>query len=621
MNTKRSHRLDPKAPAAASPVRRRLGGLYAPELLESRIAPATFLVTSLLDDGSEGTLRKEITDANLAPGADTIVFKLADPLLPHTIVLNGTEIAITGTLTIKGPGVDLLTVSGANASRIFNIADGDNTVLHPTAISGLTLTDGNFGGAGGAIFSSESLALTNVVVHSSYAGSSGGGVFVVTLGKVSLSKVTLTENFSALGAGGGLFVQAEGGILISKSVVSGNSARRDGGGLYLSAVNPKASFVIDGTSFIDNTSTNVGGGGLALNHAGSGKITVKNSTFTGNTAAGLGGGIHLADGSLSVDRVIFSGNTAGAGGAIGDNFGDGLKIANSRFEGNLSSEDGGALLTRGSLVNIAGSIFSGNDAALRGGAIHVSNGGTLTIKGTTLSGNTATGNGGAISLADAGTSLVLATSTVSGNAGVDGGGIFADTGARLTVTGGVFSGNTASSEGGGIATEGNAPDAVNVIISGTLLQGNRAAFGGAMDTDGAGTVLIKGARVLGNHATDTGGGMYLRSSTSVVIQSSLFAQNVAGSGDGGGAVIDLDAVAARGTITGSKFLDNFAASDSGGLGAFGAAGSVFTIKSSLISGNIAATQAGGMRIAGTTVDLIATVIAGNWAPVAPNVFP
>jgi predicted outer membrane repeat protein len=270
---------------------------------------------------------------------------------------------------------------------------------------------------------------------------------------------------------------------------------------------------------------------------------------------------------------------------------------------------------------VSGSIFTGNDTAMSGGAIHALGGGALMIKSSILSDNTATTNGGAISLAGAGTSLVLATSSVSGNAGVQGGGVFADTGAKLTVTGGVFSANSASGDGGGIATIGTAADAVNLTVSGTLFHGNRADNGGAVDTDGDGTVLIKSVRVLSNHAGGFGGGMYLRSSTSVFIQSSLFQHNVASSGDGGGLVIDLNSAAARATIIGTKILDNFASSDSGGLAAFGNVGSVFTLKGSLISGNVAATQAGGMRIAGTTVDLIATVIAGNWAPVGPNIFP
>jgi hypothetical protein len=45
------------------------------------------------------------------------------------------------------------------------------------------------------------------------------------------------------------------------------------------------------------------------------------------------------------------------------------------------------------------------------------------------------------------------------------------------------------------------------------------------------------------------------------------------------------------------------------------------ISGGVFSGNGASGDGGGMRIAGTTVNLIATIIAGNWAPVAPNVFP
>ena len=56
--------------------RRHQRGLYAPELLESRIAPATFIVTSLLDDGDGNklTLREAIDAANTQPDKDTITF-------------------------------------------------------------------------------------------------------------------------------------------------------------------------------------------------------------------------------------------------------------------------------------------------------------------------------------------------------------------------------------------------------------------------------------------------------------------------------------------------------------------------------------------------------------------
>ena len=111
-------------------------GLYAPELLEAHIAPATFLVTTLADTGA-GSLRQAVLDANTHAGADTIVFKIpAALLLPDgtgTIHVLNPEIAIKDTLTIKGPGIDILTLSGDDLRRIFKIDDlnPDPLVLHP----------------------------------------------------------------------------------------------------------------------------------------------------------------------------------------------------------------------------------------------------------------------------------------------------------------------------------------------------------------------------------------------------------------------------------------------------------------------------------------------------------
>src|SRR6266853_3973584 len=146
MHTTPHRRLARKAPAPACSARRRLGGLYAPELLESRIAPAAFVVTSLVDDGSDGaatTLREAIGMANAHPGADTVSF-LQGLIGKIPLVAANGAIAITDTLTIKGPGIDLITISGGDMIRIFKIddLDADPAVLHPVSISGLTFIDG-----------------------------------------------------------------------------------------------------------------------------------------------------------------------------------------------------------------------------------------------------------------------------------------------------------------------------------------------------------------------------------------------------------------------------------------------------------------------------------------------
>src|SRR5262245_35418054 len=109
--------------------------------LENRIAPATYTVTNNSNSGA-GSLRQAIINANGSGGADTINFLV----IPSPITLTTGEIAINDALTIKGPGANLLTVSGNNSSRIFNTsgaAAGANI-----NINGLTLTGGNEPAAG-----------------------------------------------------------------------------------------------------------------------------------------------------------------------------------------------------------------------------------------------------------------------------------------------------------------------------------------------------------------------------------------------------------------------------------------------------------------------------------------
>ncbi len=89
---------------------------------------ATFTVTSLADDGSTGTLRWAITQANSAAGADTIDFANG---LTGTITLTSNLPNVTGNLTVQGPGASALTVNAADLYQVFRI---------PSANAGTTLT-------------------------------------------------------------------------------------------------------------------------------------------------------------------------------------------------------------------------------------------------------------------------------------------------------------------------------------------------------------------------------------------------------------------------------------------------------------------------------------------------
>jgi hypothetical protein len=70
------------------------------EELEDRVAPAVYLVTSALDDGSPSTLRWAVTQANANPGADEIDFDIPGSGV-HTIQLNS-HLDITDPVTLDG---------------------------------------------------------------------------------------------------------------------------------------------------------------------------------------------------------------------------------------------------------------------------------------------------------------------------------------------------------------------------------------------------------------------------------------------------------------------------------------------------------------------------------------
>ncbi len=149
------------------------------------IAQNDYGVTSLEDFNSsfnpnvvEGTLRQAIinakaglTIADAPPSVPVIVF-LPDLTGELSLVAGAFQLNLLS-FSIIGPGSDQVSINGGNASRIFFASDTSQDLTY--SISGLTMTAGFSESNGGAIFSDESLLLTDCVL-SENAANIGGAI-------------------------------------------------------------------------------------------------------------------------------------------------------------------------------------------------------------------------------------------------------------------------------------------------------------------------------------------------------------------------------------------------------------------------------------------------------------
>lgn len=328
-----------------------LGGtlIGAPIWVGSPAHAATFEVTNLDDSGS-GSLRDAITQANAAPGSDVITFQTG---LTGTITLSS-EIRVGnnapnpagGDLTIMGPGADEITISGNDVTRIFSAYDAQQPG-GSFVISGLTLANGraNNGGAINAL--DRSLVLDSVVLTGNTATVDGGALWTDGF----LSSVTITDSVlsgnTAARKGGGWYNEDTGGspsdpgIEVDNTTISGNTAGSHGGGVYF--YDPDAPIVISDSTISGNTASTGKGGGIYLYNidGGADRITIANSTISGNTAAGGGGGAYFYKVTLNVVNSTFAYNTVTGAGANGGGLKTGpamtaVSISNSTISANTA---------------------------------------------------------------------------------------------------------------------------------------------------------------------------------------------------------------------------------------------------------------------------------------------
>jgi hypothetical protein len=607
------------------------------EVLEGRTLPGILTVLNNTDSGPD-SLRDALSRA---ANGDLITF---DPSLAGTtITLTSGELTVAANVVIEGLGADQLTVSGNDASRVFNVAPGEIVSL-----SGLTIADGKTAATGGGVWNRGRLTLSDCAFQDNAAGSGGaldnsassGG------GTATVLHCTFTGNSAAnslLNADGGAITnEADGALFLSGCTFSGNTA--DLGGAVATLF--QSQLTIADSTFTDNTAS-ARGGAVDVEMAQS-LVTVRHSAFTGNATSlaglGTGGGAIASVGNLDVNDATFTANSAsdsGFGGAVRN---DGsATVTNSTFA-NKHAVSGGALENTGALA-LSGDTFQDNSAASEGGGLYNAQfTARADVHASTFTGNTAR-TGGAVA-AEVLTQVNLDGCMVSANTADFGGGIYNDqatvhvsastftgnaapaTGAggavamifagTTTVEGSTFTGNSAGG-GGAVLNEGT--DTSQFLISNSTFSGNTATDGGALfsglwagvGNGPFGTVTVRGSTFTGNSAAV--GGALFNSVAALTVADSTLDHNQA-TMQGGGAILNQGVDASHPgmlTVTTSTLFGNSAAADGGAISdlAYGA----LTVESATIDGNAADTCGGGVFLGPLSAAALIhnTIVAGNQA--------
>lgn len=277
------------------------------------------------------TLRAAIQESNAVTGEDTINIPITG-----TIYITSTLPPISDSVSIYGPGSNLLTLSGSYgvASPVVGFGGFGGSYY----LSGVRVT-GN-GTAGGISISHADVTLYDVSV--SWAAMSG---ISIVFGD-SVARVISSTVYNNNSPGGGGINNGGGTLILINSAVFMNGSGFGGGGIYNT-----------GTATIRASAiySNYTGGGITGGSGGgiynSGILNLTNSTVSGNSVNSnvnsTGGGVYNS-GVLTITNSTLSNNPASLG-----------------LGGNLRVYSGTVMLRHTLLANS----FSGGDCSQVGGMI------------------------------------------------------------------------------------------------------------------------------------------------------------------------------------------------------------------------------------------------------------
>src|SRR5579884_876369 len=525
------------------------------EALEDRWLLSPYLVTSTADDGSAGTLRDAINQANMAgstiteidfniagTGVQTINLASALPALTaSSVFINGQSENQFQGVTSTSPLIEL-NGSGAGSSTDGLLLQGSKCIISGLIVEQFTTgievagsnntIGGTAAGAGNIISGNTNNGL---LIDSGASGVQVQGDYIGT-------DVT---GANALANNIGVYVQGSnntiGGVVSgARNVISGNSTA----GVYLDT--PASGVAVQGNYIgTDGSGAKAVANTFGVEVAGSNNVLGGTTSAALNVISGNSDGIYILSGSsgLAVQGNYIGTDSTGTV-AVANNIGlyvlgSGNTIggATTSAANLISGNNDGVFLLSGSGNQVQGNLIGtdvtgtkavGNGTGVVVEAFNDTIGGTPTVEGKIISGNKRIGvllNGGAVSIAVQGNYIgtdVTGTIALANSIGIN------DTGANNNTIGGtvlgarnVISANTSY----GVYIDGS---------SGVVVQGNY------IGTD------VSGSKALGNSI-----GIYALGSSNSIGGTSTTAGNVISGNSNDGVRIASVALQLQGNLIGT----------------------------------------------------------------------
>jgi len=254
------------------------------------------------------TLRAAVQEANLYEGGiSTINLQIEGVYLlgegdadtennPIDDSAGDLDIINNRTVIINGSSSRLMAIDGAGEDRVFDVRDGAHLTLNDVTVRN------------GFVF----VPIINpdvFEIREDYGSEDTGGGIKVDRAALTLNRVAVIGNRASVGGGGIDILWSD--VEINASRIDDNTVVGFGGGLSImnSRVDINDSAITDN---INNAQTIIFGGGIFNSSLGSGGyLNITRSTISGNSAYRDGGGIYHQLGDLKIVNSTISGNTAG----------------------------------------------------------------------------------------------------------------------------------------------------------------------------------------------------------------------------------------------------------------------------------------------------------------------